>query len=142
VRVGPDEVRRIAALARLELDEEEVAALAGELSGILEHVDALVESRGSRVEGRDPGAPLGPRAERAEGVRLRPDEAGGDPLAAPPSAFAPAFEEGLFRVPGPVPHEPDDDGGGGRHPGRSAPSGADSSSISSSNSNSNSEGGS
>jgi len=38
---GPDEVRRIAALARLRLTEEEAGALAKDFAAILEYVDRL-----------------------------------------------------------------------------------------------------
>jgi len=41
--LSSDEVRQIAALARLELSDAEVEALRGELRGILEHMDALAQ---------------------------------------------------------------------------------------------------
>ena len=41
--VTSDEVRRIATLARLELPEEAIEPLAGELSAILGYVDTLAE---------------------------------------------------------------------------------------------------
>lgn len=39
--IGIDEVRKVARLARLELSEQELAGLAGELSALLDHVDAI-----------------------------------------------------------------------------------------------------
>lgn len=42
-RIGADEVRHVARLARLELTDEEVAALAGQLSTIIDHA-ARVQS--------------------------------------------------------------------------------------------------
>ena len=41
MRITPDEVRRIAALARLEMTDDEVARMAGELDGILGHFEKL-----------------------------------------------------------------------------------------------------
>ncbi len=87
--VTPEEVRRVAALAGLELEPGEVEALAGDLSRILEHVAALGEDE-IEIEDRDRA---GARAS------LDDDIPGGDPLARPPSSFAPGFEEGLFTVP-------------------------------------------
>lgn len=43
MRITPDETRRIAALAHLELAEEEVERMAGELTAILEYIDQLKE---------------------------------------------------------------------------------------------------
>jgi aspartyl-tRNA(Asn)/glutamyl-tRNA(Gln) amidotransferase subunit C len=40
--IGHDEVRHVAALARLELSEEEVEAMAVELAGVLDHI-AIIE---------------------------------------------------------------------------------------------------
>ncbi|HLI43651.1 MAG TPA: Asp-tRNA(Asn)/Glu-tRNA(Gln) amidotransferase subunit GatC [Acidimicrobiales bacterium] len=39
--LGIDEVRKVARLARLELSAEELADLVGELSALLDHVDAI-----------------------------------------------------------------------------------------------------
>jgi aspartyl-tRNA(Asn)/glutamyl-tRNA(Gln) amidotransferase subunit C len=41
--IEKDQVLHVAKLARLKLDEEEVDRMAGELSGILEHVDRIGE---------------------------------------------------------------------------------------------------
>lgn len=86
-----DEVRRIAALARLELDEASLERAAGELSKILAFVETL---RGLDLEGCEPSAfapanaPL--REDEPNGRRLGNDAA----LAA-----APAAEDGFFLVP-------------------------------------------
>ena len=40
-RISPEQVRHVARLARLALDDDEVALYAGQLSAILEHVDAV-----------------------------------------------------------------------------------------------------
>lgn len=39
--IDRDQVLHVARLARLELDEDEIERMAGELSGILEHVDRI-----------------------------------------------------------------------------------------------------
>ena len=48
--VDPDEVRRVAELARLGLDPDEEAALAGELVAILAHFESLQEVDTEGVE--------------------------------------------------------------------------------------------
>ncbi len=88
-----DEVRRIAALARLRLSPEEERTFAVQLSKILEHVAQLEELDVSSVEpmthalAADEGSPL-----RADSVRpsLSPAEA---------LANAPAREGTCFKVP-------------------------------------------
>ena len=83
------EIRRIAELAELAVDDQTAAELETQLSRILDHVAQL---------GELPGDGAGEGDERA--VRLRADEPGGaDPLARPPEAWAPAFKGGLFVVP-------------------------------------------
>ena len=94
--ISADEVRRIAALAALELSDDEVDRLAGELSDILGHFEALEgaeEAEGFTAEG----------AESAEGTAggtpLRPDEPAADGLEADPGAAAPGWAAGFFTVP-------------------------------------------
>lgn len=87
--VTPEEVRKVAELARLALEPEEVDRLTADLSRILEHVDALSEAE-TGGEGVQPDAPA---------VIPDSDAPGHDPLARPPAAFAPAFEDGYFTVP-------------------------------------------
>ncbi|MBA2522205.1 MAG: Asp-tRNA(Asn)/Glu-tRNA(Gln) amidotransferase subunit GatC [Solirubrobacterales bacterium] len=41
--IDRDQVLHVAKLARLELSDEEVSTMASELSGILEHVEAMTE---------------------------------------------------------------------------------------------------
>ena len=41
--IGPEEVRRIARLARLHIDEGEAASLARDLERIVAHIDSLAE---------------------------------------------------------------------------------------------------
>jgi aspartyl-tRNA(Asn)/glutamyl-tRNA(Gln) amidotransferase subunit C len=50
LRIGEEEVRRVADLANLALTEEEIARMAQDLSGILAHVDKLNELDTTDVE--------------------------------------------------------------------------------------------
>jgi aspartyl-tRNA(Asn)/glutamyl-tRNA(Gln) amidotransferase subunit C len=63
--IDREQVLHVARLARLRLDEEETERMAGELSGILEHVEAMEKLD---VEGVEPTA----RVVDLENV-LRPD---------------------------------------------------------------------
>jgi aspartyl-tRNA(Asn)/glutamyl-tRNA(Gln) amidotransferase subunit C len=90
-RVTEDDVRHVASLARLALDEARVPALVAELDGILRHMAALhkVDTRNTA-----PAAGVG-----AGGTPLRADEGPAYPLAYPREAFAPALRDGFFVVP-------------------------------------------
>lgn len=89
--VSIDDVRKIAGLARVAVDNIHAASLASELSGILSHMDVLerVDTSGAAFA---PGAGDG-------GTPLRPD--GGEPvrLSDPPQTFAPDMLDGFFMVP-------------------------------------------
>ena len=87
------DVVKIAALARLELGQEELERLTTELNGILEHVDRLtsldlVETSDLTPQIRSPLSAT--RAEAAEDP---------DALNRPPSSFAPDWRENFFVVP-------------------------------------------
>lgn len=100
--VGEDEVRRIAGLARLELEEDEVARLAGELGRILDHVDELreLELDGPREPERPPGSDGEPPEPASDAPpTLRPDVPAPDPMAAGPERAAPDWRDGFFVVP-------------------------------------------
>ncbi|MEJ2502038.1 MAG: aspartyl/glutamyl-tRNA amidotransferase subunit C [Gemmatimonadota bacterium] len=121
--VSPEEVRRVAALARLRLDPGAVEALAADLSSVLRHVDALAAVEG----GEAPGPAVAPGPPGVDSG-LRPDEPGADPLARPPVDFAPELLDGLFTLPR-VPSHPGaaapddaDPGGGAGNPDESRPS--------------------
>lgn len=86
--VTREQIRRIAALAELSVDDRTAAELEGQLSRILEYVRQLEEL--------DAG-PADPADERA--VRLRPDIVGSAALVRPPRDFAPALRDDLFLVP-------------------------------------------
>jgi len=86
--VTREQIRHIAALAELSVDDGTAAELEGQLTRILEYV--------RRLEALDAG-PAAAADERA--VRLRPDVVGADPLVRPPCDFAPALRDDLFVVP-------------------------------------------
>ena len=86
-----DEVRRIAELARLEIREEDLGRIAGELSAVLDYAQALKRLDLADCEplgSAPPGAPL--RADEPDGRGLSQEEA---------LAMAPEAEGGLFIVP-------------------------------------------
>jgi aspartyl-tRNA(Asn)/glutamyl-tRNA(Gln) amidotransferase subunit C len=87
--VGYDEVRRIAALARLGIPDDRVPVLAKELSGILAHMAVLqrVEARSTSPEPTTNSSPW------------RVDEGPPIPLLRPLEAFAPVVRDGFLIVP-------------------------------------------
>lgn len=99
-----DDVRQVAALARLGISDERAAELVAELNGILGHMAELeaVDTIGlAEVIG------VG-----ATGAPLRQDSGGrSDPLAVAPKGFAPELRDGLFIVPRLATHEAVDAGG-------------------------------
>ena len=88
-----DEVRRVAALARLKLSAEEEQLFAGQLSDILEHVRALETLDVTGVP------PMTHALAEGEAVALRPDTL--VPGLTPEEALAnaPAREGTCFKVP-------------------------------------------
>jgi aspartyl-tRNA(Asn)/glutamyl-tRNA(Gln) amidotransferase subunit C len=89
--VSPEEVRRIAALARLELAEPEVSEMSRQLSSILDHMAAL---------GQVDATEAGPVAEVFDApAPLREDRVGFDPLARPVNDIAPDWRDAFFVVP-------------------------------------------
>ncbi|MFQ5689872.1 MAG: aspartyl/glutamyl-tRNA amidotransferase subunit C [Gemmatimonadota bacterium] len=89
-RVDPEEVGRIAALARLRLEPSEVERLAREMAVVLERFDQLGEN-GAAFDGGI--------ADRGLAARTRADEEGSDTLRRPLREFAPDWREGFFVVP-------------------------------------------
>ncbi len=85
--VSRDDVRRIAALARIGVPDERLDALVHELDGILAHMDVL-----SRIE-----APAD--LPEAASMPLAPDEPGSVPLDRPRETLAPEMRDGFFLVP-------------------------------------------
>jgi aspartyl-tRNA(Asn)/glutamyl-tRNA(Gln) amidotransferase subunit C len=88
VRFDRDDVRRIAALARLSLADEELDRFAGQLASVLEHVAAL-----DSIESGSAAADI------PEAAPAREDHESFDPPVLPPASFAPEFEDGFFSVP-------------------------------------------
>lgn len=101
--VDRDEVRRIAELAKLDLDDEGADRLAGEMNRILAYAERLGGLDAD--EGTTAAATPVTVAARSEMVVATPgaiDEAAGpDALLRPPDAFAPEMIEGFFAVPPP-----------------------------------------
>jgi len=89
--IDRDEVRRIAELARLEIDDDAVDRVAAQLSSVLEFVATL---NSMDLEGCEPSvfapADAPPRADVPNGRRLAPEVA---------TAAAPESEDGYFLVP-------------------------------------------
>ena len=89
--IQPDEVRRVAELARLELRDDELERMARELSAVLDFAAAL---RRLDLTGAEPSV-LAPadrplREDRVDDRRLTPEQA---------TAAAPEAEDGFFIVP-------------------------------------------
>ena len=95
--VTVDDVRHIAALARLGLPAERIPSLVAELNRILEHMDVLAAVP-SRPEQRVAGVSAG-------GMPLRTDAGPPLPLARLLEDFAPATRDGFFLVPRLSTHE-------------------------------------
>jgi len=88
VAVTRDQIRHIAALAELAVDDAAAAELERQLTRILDYVRQL--------EGVEAGEP---HVVAAGAARLRPDGEASDPLQRAPPDFAPAMAQGLFVVP-------------------------------------------
>jgi aspartyl-tRNA(Asn)/glutamyl-tRNA(Gln) amidotransferase subunit C len=92
--IGKDDVLHVARLARLRLSEQEVETMAGELSGILEHVDRIGRLD---LEGVEPTS----HVVALENV-WRADDAPWESLPRDVAlAGAPEPADGTFRVPSP-----------------------------------------
>ena len=89
--VTTSDVRHIAALARLGLDEARVPAIVAELNGILDHMEELrrVDTSGIR--------PMSAALDR--GMPLRDDDTPAVPLSTSRDEIAPLLREGFFLVP-------------------------------------------
>ena len=94
MKITEKEVRYVAALANLELRDEEIARLRGELDGILEHMDRLNEIDTTGVE---PMAQVLFDAEQTTTLRA---DVPVEPLGtAAALANAPESGAGYFKVP-------------------------------------------
>ena len=99
--VTPDDVRHIAQLARLAVDEARVPALVRELNGILEHMDALRKVDTESVEATTGVGDAG--------LVLREDAGPPFPLSRPLEGFAPAMRDGFLMVPRLATHTTDEE---------------------------------
>jgi len=94
--VTPEEVRQIARLAELSVDEEHLPELAAQMSRIVDYVAQLAEAGGGGAAGGDHAKPFIPGP---DAVKLRPDVVAPQPLEGKVADFAPAFRDGFFLVP-------------------------------------------
>ena len=91
VSLSEDQVRNVAHLARLGLDDDQIAEYAGELSNILDVVASLEKADTTDVE------PMAHPLDLA--ARLRADEAVEVTTRDAFQAIAPAVTDGVYRVP-------------------------------------------
>lgn len=84
------DVAKVAALARLELDDDELEALTRDCRSILEYFEAI---RDVDVEGATPAGAL------EHAAPTRDDRVEHDPLERPPEETAPDWREGFFVLP-------------------------------------------
>lgn len=89
--VTNDDVRRVAELARIAVDEARLPRLVAELDGILAHMAVLQKVD---VEGVEAAAGIS-----SGGMPLRVDAGPQYPLAVSRDSFAPVCREGFFVVP-------------------------------------------
>lgn len=89
--LSPDEVRHIAHLARLRIEEDDIADYAGNLSRIVDFVDQLGQADTESV------TPMAHPLEMAQ--RLRDDEVTESNHRDKYQENAPATEQGLYLVP-------------------------------------------
>ena len=87
----PDEVRSVAHLARLALDEQRIPDYSRDLSRILEMVEQMQAVDTSSVD------PMAHPLDMAQ--RMRPDEVTEDNQRQRFQAIAPAVEDGVYLVP-------------------------------------------
>jgi len=92
VKITEKEVRHVARLAELEVDDSQVGKLAGKLESIVTFVEQLAElgEEGSISD----TVTIGPSE-----MRLRPDVEAPVPMSHPLSVFAPLMQQGFFVVP-------------------------------------------
>ena len=88
--VTHDDVRHVAELARLAVDDERLDHLVSELNGILGHMDALTQVDTKEVE-KTAFEPL-------ESTAVRADSSGPLKMLSPLSSFAPAVRDGFILV--------------------------------------------
>lgn len=95
--VSRDDVRHVAALARLDVPESRLPDLVAQLNGILSHMDALAKVKTTGVMAT---AGVGDAA-----MPLRTDIGPPIPLLHPLASFAPQTRDGFLLVPRLATHE-------------------------------------
>ncbi|MCP5070841.1 MAG: Asp-tRNA(Asn)/Glu-tRNA(Gln) amidotransferase subunit GatC [bacterium] len=90
-RIVPEDAKRVAALARLRLDDEELSEMTAHLERILGYVDLLSEVDTADVEPMAHAIPLA--------TPTREDEPSGEFAPEQAMANAPAAEDMAFAVP-------------------------------------------
>ncbi len=89
--ISREDIEKVAVLARIKVDDEQVSALESDLGNILDLVDQLSAADTEAVE---------PMAHPLDAVqRLRPDEITETDQREAFQAIAPATENGLYLVP-------------------------------------------
>lgn len=91
MKISKQDVRHVARLAELAVDDAELETLTGQLDRIVAYVAQL-----EALPSEQAAAPFHPGP---AGVRLRADRVAPVPLARPPESMAPAMRDGLFVVP-------------------------------------------
>lgn len=89
--VSAQDVRHMASLARVGVDDARIPALVRELNDILAHMEAL--------QAADIGAGDGDMPATSAGMPLRSDDAPPVALERTRESFAPAMRDGFFLVP-------------------------------------------
>lgn len=92
-----EDVRHVAALARLGMTDERAASLVAELNTILGHMDVLSKVDTSKLES---ASEVG-----AGGLPLGADNGPSVALLRAPAEFAPSMRDGFFLVPRLATHE-------------------------------------
>ena len=95
--IGPDDVRHVAALARLDVPESRLPELVAQLNGILSHMDALAKVKTVGV--------MATAGVGDEAMPLRTDIGPPIPLLHPLESFAPQMRDGFLLVPRLATHE-------------------------------------
>lgn len=89
--ISREDIEKVAVLARIRVDDEQVSALETDLANILDLVDQLSAADTDAIE---------PMAHPLDAVqRLRPDQVTETDQRAAFQAIAPATENGLYLVP-------------------------------------------
>lgn len=86
--LGPDDIRRVAALAQLDIPEKDIPRLAAELNAIVGYVGRLGDPAADPAGGNDETP-----------TALREDVVAPTPLSLAPGTLAPEFRDGFFLVP-------------------------------------------